>query len=422
MQKRDLILCAGLSRNQTRAGTNIRSICKKMNKAPSLPNRPSVSIETMQHGISNQADLISGVIDGVGPQVKQVIEKTFNGREITNIFIVGCGDSYYSALGARLAFEKYSGYRVEMLEALEFSRYSVDYLPQGSLVIGISAGGDKTRPTEALRAAKRKGAWTIAISGTEGSPITRAADLTLLQNEKSYRAVPPEGQGTFAIGNYLASTVVLYLLALELGRHKGTLSQEKCDGLLSEIRSASGTITQTIAENQSRVTEFARSFAQADSYQILGGGPNYATALFMAAKLFEMPQVQGVPVELEEWAHEQYFLTRPRTPILVVVPPGKSVDRAREQMMGAKEMGATVVAICDPEDAETQALADTTFPIMGRMAEEFSPLTYCIPGELFAVALSQALNKPAFSFISPRQYEVNMHQIRESHMRDDLDE
>lgn len=393
-----------------------------MNKAPELPNRAVVSIETMQSGIALQAELIPGMIDFVEPQVKQAIEKTFNGREIANIFIVGCGDSYFSALATRLAFEKYSGYRVEVLEALEFSRYSVDALPQGSLVIGISAGGDKSRPIEALRVARQKGAWTIAITGSAESPMAQAADVILLQNEKSFRAVPPEGQGTFAIGNYVASTVVLYLLAFELGRHKGILSQEKRDGFLAEVRSAAGIITKTIAENQSRVTEFSRSFAQADAFQILGGGPNYGTALFIAAKLFEMPQVQGVPVELEEWAHEQYFLIRSQTPVLVVAAPGKSVDRAREQMMGAKEMGASVAVICDAEDTETQALADYVFPIMGGTAEEFSPLTYCVPGELFAVALAQALNKPAFAFISPKQYEVNMHQIRESHMLDGLEE
>ena len=161
----------------------------------------------------------------------------------------------------------------------------------------------------------------------------------------------------------------------------------------------------------------ANTIKEADAYQIVGAGPNFATALFTSAKLFEMPQRHGVPIELEEWAHQQYFLVRSQTPVFFIVAPGNSVSRAREQMIGAKDMGAMVIAVCDQEDRETQSLADLTFTVIGCLEEEFSPLTYCIPGELFAVALSSAMNKPAFAFISPKQYHVNMRQIRESQMR-----
>jgi hypothetical protein len=63
------------------------------------------------------------------------------------------------------------------------------------------------------------------------------------------------------------------------------------------------------------------------------------------------------------------------------------------------------------------ALADVVLPIEGQIAEEFSPLTYLIPGELLAIGLCQARGRPAFSFVSPRQYEVNMRQIKDSRQR-----
>ncbi len=383
---------------------------------PPMINRPGVSIETMLNAIAKQADLIPGVANHVRPQVHDAVSRLALGS-ITNIFISGCGDSLYSALATRYAIEKHSGFRVEAIEALEFSRYTVDYLPKGSLVISISAGGDKSRSVEALRLAKQNGAVTIALTGTQGSPLTKEADQVIFQNEKEFRAIPPDGEGTFAVGNYIASAIVLYHLGFELGRVAGKLDQKAYEDLISTILRAPKIIHETIAAHEQSVMEFAKSVKQAPAYYILGGGPSYATALFMAAKLFEMPQLLGVPVELEEWAHEQYFLTRPGTALWVIAPPGNSIDRIREQMLGAKDMGARIVAVCDQNDVETQRLADVAFPITGELPEEFSPLTYCVPGELFAVNLSRALGKKAFAFITPLQYEVNMRQIRESHER-----
>ncbi len=381
-----------------------------------FPNRPGVSIETMMKAISSQAALIPGVVKHVRPQVAAIVSQLDAGG-ITNIFTTGCGDSHFAAVAARLAFEKYSGYRTEAIEALEFSRYTVDYVPEGSLVISISSGGTTSRPLEAVIEANRMGATTIAITGTPDSPIGEAADYAILQNERDFRVPAPPGGGTFALGNYFAAMLALYLLAVELGGQKGLLTANMQGKLLQEIERAPEIIRASIEANDSVVRDYASSVKDTPAYHILGGGPNYATAMFIAAKLFEMPQRHGVPQELEEWAHLQYFVTRPGTQVMVVVPPGNSVDRAREQMQGAKDMGAYVVAICDKDDAQTASLADLCFPMPGELQEEFSPLTYCVPGELFAVHLCAALDKPAFAFISEKQYEVNYRQVKKSHLR-----
>jgi glucosamine--fructose-6-phosphate aminotransferase (isomerizing) len=375
-----------------------------------------VSVQTMLKAVESQADMIPGLIDYVKPQVKKVVSK-LDIENITNIFTTGCGDSYFGPLATRLTFEKYTGFRTEAIQALEFSRYTVDFLPPGSLVIGISAGGDKSRSVEALVQANRVGATTIAITGNLDSPMAREADAVIIQNESDFRIPPPPGERTTGLANYHATLLVLYLLAIEIGLAKGSLQQSTADELLAGIYQAPEIIRATIKYNDKPIREYAQSVSQESAYYFLGGGPNYATALFTAAKLFEQPQLNGVPQELEEWAHMQYFLTRPGTPVIVITPPGNSVDRAREQMKGAKDMGARVVAICDQDDHETMALADVTFPIKGKLLEELSPLTYCIPGELFATYLCAALGKPASEWISLAQHEVNMRQISQSHIR-----
>src|SRR5207237_1961795 len=75
----------------------------------------------------------------------------------------------------------------------------------------------------------------------------------------------------------------------------------------------------------------------------LGAGPSRASAAFGAAKLFEGPQRYGVVQDLEEWAHEQYFVSGPTTPTVVVAPVGASRDRAAELLAELAFIGAPAI-------------------------------------------------------------------------------
>ncbi|HEV8534586.1 MAG TPA: SIS domain-containing protein [Candidatus Limnocylindria bacterium] len=379
-------------------------------------NKRAVSGETMLSAIARQADLVGGAVDGVQSQVRRVVDEVAQ-RGIQSIYVTGCGDSLYAALASRLAFDMHSGCRMEPVEALEFSRYIVGNISERSAVIGVSAGGNKSRTIEAMRRARAAGALTIALTGKEGTAFARETDLAIHQNEADYRVPAPAGEGTFKIGNYVASIVSLYVVALDLGVSTGRLDPGGHATLVNEVRRAGTVISRTIQACADPADRVAKALRSTDGYHILGGGPSYATALFMAAKMFELPQRHGVPVELEEWAHEQFFITRPGTQVIFIVPPGASRDRAHELIRGAKAMGAHVTSICDSEDLETQAISDTTCPIVGALPEEFSPLTYCVPGQLLATSLSRALGNPAFKFISNKQYETNVRLVAGSQIK-----
>lgn len=385
-----------------------------------MQERPApspVSVATMLASVESQAGLIRTVLDHVTPQVREIVRQ-LDPASITEVVTAGCGDSLYAAIGARLAFEKHSGFRMEPLEALEFSRYTVNHLSKGAIVIGISAGGDKSRTIEAIKEANRVGLRTIAIVGVADSPLATESNFVIAQNERETRPSPtPESSGVFALGNYLASMVTLVVIAFELGLASGRLSADEYQALRDQVLASASIIEATVPATLDAVRAYAASVRDATAFYILGGGPSHATALFGAAKLFEMPQALGVPVELEEWAHEQYFLTRPGTALIVVAPPGASVDRAREQLWGANKMGARTVVICDSEDHVTKASADIALGIRGVLPEEFAALTYSIPLEQLAALLCEARGQAAFEFISGLQFNVNMDQIGRSTLR-----
>ena len=370
--------------------------------------------------VSEQARVVQEVIRRLEPQIEQVINPELATR-IQKIYFTGCGDSHHAGVAARLAFDKYTGVQTEPLKSLEFSRYAVDYMPDNSLVFGISNSGLVSRTIETLVLARQRNADTIAITGNPDGPLAQAADASLIQTVPDMaKKRSPYTIGTIGLGNFIASLLTLYLSGLRIAELRGQLSGSEVASLKQELVNSADIIARTAEHNQKTAYDLACSFWHLDTFLILGAGPNYATAMFAAARILAQTKLNGVPQELEEWAHEQYFLTRPNvTPIFVIAPPGNSHDRAVEQIHGARDMGATVIAICDSEDQEIIDLAHWSMPIQGQMREEFTPLAYIVPSQLFATALHQIKGRPPLipPYDQQRMKEVNFRQIFHSEIK-----
>ena len=96
-------------------------------------------------------------------------------------FMIGCGDSYCAALAARSYMMDVTGLFVEPVEALEFSRYLVSYIPEGSCVFGVSNSGTVSRTIEGVRLARDKGAWTFAVTVSENNRLAHTAEMLRLK-------------------------------------------------------------------------------------------------------------------------------------------------------------------------------------------------------------------------------------------------
>ena len=160
--------------------------------------------------------------------------------------------------------------------------------------------------------------------------------------------------------------------------------------------------------------QYAEQVSQIENYTFIGAGPAYAMSLFYAAKTYELSRVNGVAQELEEWAHEQFFITTEKSQAIFIAPPGRSYSRAIELINTANTMGAHTVAVTDEAGHKIKGLANLVLPVAGTIREEFMALPYWVPGELFAAFLAQARGRNAFEFDSELQYIMNMRTIQES--------
>jgi glucosamine--fructose-6-phosphate aminotransferase (isomerizing) len=326
-----------------------------------------------------------------------------DGPPPSRIYLAGCGDSHYCGLAARLAFESWSGIPTEPLPALSFARYVVESAPDDAWAVCVSNSGRVKRTVEAAQKARERGLRTIGITYAPDSPLAETTATTIPF------AYPNPGFGPGTI-SYVASLTVLYAVALRAAELAGTLSPNEADGRAAEVAAQHEAVAETIKLAAAAAEELGRETPTDVPITFLGGGPSFGTASFGAAKIIEAARVGAGVQELEEWAHEEFFCTGPGTLTIVVTPPGAGSDRAVEQLSAVRQVGGTAVAVCSPADPAAAA-ADAVLPVAGDAPEALSPLSYCVPLELFALHFASSKGLTMFGFDDERRRQLNHSQI-----------
>lgn len=127
--------------------------------------------------------------------------------------------------------------------------------------------------------------------------------------------------------------------------------------------------------------------------------------------MFEGPQKLAVATNIEEWAHEEYFVSKADTPVFLIAPSGASFDRATEILSELHFIGAHSIIISDTRPAQSPGMF---IPLAPGLPEEFSPLLAALPLSLFAFYLSRAAGQSRFEFASPeiaREHYETIHRV-----------
>jgi glucosamine--fructose-6-phosphate aminotransferase (isomerizing) len=301
-------------------------------------------------------------------------------RQIRHVFLTGCGDSVFAAMASSLAFRRHSRLEAHPVHALDLARYRVRYLPQGSAVIAISVSGRAGRTTEAAVQAATFGHPVAALTNNPAGPLAAAADVIVPIDVPMLGSSP--GTSTY-IG------MLCTLIDLALRTSDGGGARAACGEL-------PGLAAVTLDACDAPAAEVAARMAAARFVTYLGAGPNEATACFGAAKLFEAPQRVALAVNLEEWAHEQYFITGPGDPVVVVAPAGASNDRAGEILSELRFLRADAIVVSDLEPPGPA----TTLRLAGRVPEELSPVLAALPLAQVGFHLARQTGKRSYNFPS----------------------
>ncbi len=365
-------------------------------EVPGADRGISSSVDMMRREIAMIPQLLAGQLEMLAGSLRALARK-LSARGIEHLYLVGCGDSAFAGAATALAFQKHAGIHAEGVHALDLARYRVRYLPERSTIVCISFSGRVGRTIEAAVQARRFGHRVIVLTGNPDSPLAKeATDVITL-------SVPTLGYSP-GTSTYLAILAALLDLAVAWGEARGG-DTARARALLWKVPDLA---QHTLEEVNEPVQGLAEQIAKHDWVTFLGAGPNLATAHFGAAKLFEGPQKLGVATNIEEWAHEEYFVSGAGTPVFLIAPPGASFDRASEILSELNFIGANSAFI---GDIRPQAAPGTFIPLAPGLPEEFSPLLATLPLSLFAFYLTRASGQEHFEFPSPEAAQEHYETI-----------
>jgi glutamine---fructose-6-phosphate transaminase (isomerizing) len=315
-------------------------------------------------------------------------------QAVQRLFVIGCGDSHHAALATEWAFEALAGVPAEPMTAMQFSRYAAGYAPPGSVVIGVSVSGGVSRTAEGLRLAGQAGAATLALTAAPDSLVARSAQQTLLLQAPPFPE--PAGMVTPGVRSYTANQIALFLVALRLGEARGALSADDAAQVRHELAGLAPAAEWTIEASDGATRALAQDWVDANEFVFTGSGPNFAAALFCAAKVLEASGDPALGQDTEEWAHLQYFARAANTPTFIISPGGRDLSRAVEVAVAARAVGRRVAAVTSPSAAGLISAGGWTLPFADGVREMLTPVISAIPGALFAAHRSDVIGEPFF--------------------------
>ena len=216
------------------------------------------------------------------------------------------------------------------------------------------------------------------------------------------------------IRSYTVQLLTLFLCALRLGEIRQVLVAEEAARWRQRLRHAATSMEETIATNDAVVRSSSRSLARPGRLGICGRW----SELRYCAVLCSETCGEGAAwaQELEEWGHIQFFNRQVQTPTCLIVPPGRSVDCALELLPYVKGIGRYTIAVAHSEQPVWPTQIDLVLPVPQAVDEVFSPLVYCLAGELLAYYLAEIRDTPFFcadrpGFSSGRDRVTAIHSV-----------
>jgi glucosamine--fructose-6-phosphate aminotransferase (isomerizing) len=288
--------------------------------------------------------------------------------------IAACGTSWHSGLVGEYLFEHLARLPVEVEYASEF-RYREPLLDDRDVLLAISQSGETADTIAALREAKRRGALTLGICNVVGSTLSRETDAGVFTH------AGPE-IGVASTKAFTTQVVVLTLMAIELGRRRGTLAPERADALIEELARIPAKIGAILAQEPA-IKALADRFTYAPNFLYLGRSFNFPVALEGALKLKEISYIHAEGYPAAEMKHGPIALIDRLMPVVVIAATEHTSDKMLSNIEEVKARNGRVIAITTPGQEEVKRLAEFVVEIPAT-DDALSPLLAVIPLQLLA--------------------------------------
>jgi len=295
-------------------------------------------------------------------------------KQWQKVHIIACGTSYYAALVAERLFEQVTDLDVRIDFASEY-RYRNIKADHKTLAVFVSQSGETADTLAAERKARSMGAHCLGITNMPNSTLGREVD-SLLQIKAG-----PE-IGVAATKTFIGQLIVLYLLAIQLGRWRTTIVPEVEKRLLDEFQQLPYKI-EWILEKGESIREIADKYAHLSDFLFLGRGASFPVALEGALKLKEISYIHAEAYAAGEMKHGPIALLDPDVPVVVVIPSDHLYGKVLSNIQEARARNAPIIAVATYGDQKINGNAENIMYVPPTEVE-LTPFLSVIALQLFA--------------------------------------
>ncbi len=268
-------------------------------------------------------------------------------KKITRVYFIACGTSSHAAMAGR--------YWVEALAQLPSTveigsevRYREPVFSSTDLVVAVSQSGETADTLAAVKAARAKGAHILAVANVVDSAIPRASDGAL------YTHAGPE-IGVASTKCFTTQLAVLLMLAVHLGRCRGTLSATESRRVLHALTRAPMLMRDVLLEAET-IKAIAKKHSRARDMLFLGRGTGFPIALEGALKLKEISYIHAEGYAAGEMKHGPIALIDEEMPVVVLCPKDVHYEKTVSNMQEVRAREGQVIAVCTKGDDEVARL------------------------------------------------------------------
>ena len=295
-------------------------------------------------------------------------------KKVQRLHLVACGTAWHACLVGKFMLEEIAGIPSEVDYGSEF-RYRSPMMDARSLLLMVSQSGETADTLAAVEIARQKKAKVLSICNVVDSSIPRKSDGVL------YTHAGPEISvaSTKAFTTQLAA---IYLLAVALGRRRGTLNRAQAKNYLADLLHLPHWIEEAL-KTESDVEALARELLNVSDFLYLGRGINYPIALEGALKLKEISYIHAEGYPAGEMKHGPIALIDEKMPVVVLMPRDRYFEKTLGNLKEVESRGGKVIIVTDAENlpADIPSYGLLRVP---RASHFLTPIVMSVPLQLLA--------------------------------------
>jgi glucosamine--fructose-6-phosphate aminotransferase (isomerizing) len=219
----------------------------------------------------------------------------------------------------------------------------------------------------------------LAVANVIDSAIPRASDGAL------YTHAGPE-IGVASTKCFTTQLVAVLLLAVYLGRRRGTLPEAEAKRILDALVEAPHRMREVLT-GADELRHLAKKYMHTKHMLFLGRGTSYPIALEGALKLKEISYIHAEGYAAGEMKHGPIALIDEDMPVVALCPRDAHFEKTLSNMQEVRAREGQIIAIATRDDADVKGLlAGSTGDMIGIPAAqpEVLPLLEVLPLQLLA--------------------------------------